>query len=384
LKTALQALLTKLSPEDTQDGKPMTPEQLAKISDKLGDLLGDAGAEHRNQRGEVRSPPARQRFVSHNGQLVNEEGLPIIEIAEPIPAVAPSPAFAQLPSSTVVADAVLSQTPLSPQARERERAELDAFFDLMEEEEAEEEARAAMRERQREREEHEQRKAHAAKELERIRAAKSVQKKMGQALLRGLGDPTQITPGAPAEKEKGKGKGKKVAFAEGTADEKPVASSSRVLDAPAPGKFRPADQGHPMKFKVVERVLTKAPPVPHITATLTAAPEGDSDDESAVATSEDSVGGARDSLPTSDASDGDDDEPPVDPVLADEIDFDQAMHQREVALAYYEKRAVVGQDTARAMAAHTHVPGEDEWDQSVRRVSVSTHSGACAGLIYRE
>ena len=53
------------------------------------------------------------------------------------------------------------------------------------------------------------------------------------------------------------------------------------------------------------------------------------------------------------------------PVEWDVDGYDFAQHQREIALAYYEKRATVGADALAAMRNHEHPEGEHEWDQPV-------------------
>ncbi|KAI0034518.1 hypothetical protein K488DRAFT_83925 [Vararia minispora EC-137] len=354
----LHALLSKLSPGDVKGGEPMSNEQLMRISDKLGDLLGDA-------------PDGERR--SERGELLNEEGLPIIDITEPVPALdedsdAAQPSAPPLP--LIPGHGPRALTPLSPEELAHDRAEIDSFFDLLEAEEAVEEVRNEEHDRQREREELERRKANAAKELERLRSAKAMQKKMGKALLRGLSEGPASQQPAPVLRMDPDGnkttpegatvKGKKVSFAQDIPGEE--ISTPRAAN-PA-SNSRPTDLGQPMKFKIVERNPTKPPPMPVVS--VTSAADGDSDDESMVAPSDDGdeVLSTADSPPTSDhAADDSEGDLPEDPVEVDEIDFDDAMHQREIALAYYEKRATIGQEAARAMAAHSHEPVQHEWDQ---------------------
>lgn len=59
--TALQALFNSISPEDvSRPGEKLSSNQVRKISDKLGELLGDQdvgeliGNQKRNEKGEVR------------------------------------------------------------------------------------------------------------------------------------------------------------------------------------------------------------------------------------------------------------------------------------------------------------------------------------------
>lgn len=256
---------------------------------------------------------------------------------------------------------------LPDEERAREHAEMDRFFDMLEEEEDIEFARDAEREQQRAREEHERRKANAAKELERLRKAKEMQRRMGKALLGGLSEESpaiRVEPVVEPTVEKGSKAGKKVAFAEGT---------SEKTDLSSPG-FRAVHAGQPMKFQVVERRPTKPPQAASLPLQ---AIEADSDDESAPASpvpADSDDGGAIHSdheSPLTSEHELSDDELVEDPVLEDEFDIDEAAHQREVALAYYEKRVTLGQNAARAMSAHTHephegeTPGDHEWDQPV-------------------
>jgi hypothetical protein len=62
------------------------------------------------------------------------------------------------------------------------------ILDMLEEEERIEEERHQARDRQQRREELEQRRANAKAELERVKTAKEMQKKMGKALLKNMAD----------------------------------------------------------------------------------------------------------------------------------------------------------------------------------------------------
>ncbi|VDB82756.1 unnamed protein product [Peniophora sp. CBMAI 1063] len=349
---ALQALLSSISPDDATSEPQMTPEQLSLISDKLDNLLGEA----------VKDAPQ-----GDGSELLNEEGLPIIDITEP---VAGPDASSAPEESFTVPDAPVTPLPtfaLPEDERAREHAEMDEFFDMLEEEEEIETARDVEREQQRAREEHARRKANAAKELERLRKAKEMQKKMGKALLGGLSEEPSPSPTATEEHhgETSAKTGKKVAFAEGTAEEKPTTGTL------TPG-FRAVHSGQPMKFQVVERRPAKPSQIASLPPQAT---QVDSDDESAPGSpvpADSDDGGAIHSdheSPLTSEHELSDDEIEEDPVLEDDIDIDEAAHQREVALAYYEKRASLGQEAARAMSAHSHEPhqgehtGDDEWDQ---------------------
>ena len=56
--------------------------------------------------------------------------------------------------------------------------------------------------------------------------------------------------------------------------------------------------------------------------------------------------------------------------------YDFAQHQREIALAYYEKRATVGADALAAMRNHEHPEGEHEWDQPVSDAASNAYISA--------
>jgi hypothetical protein len=128
---------------------------------------------------------------------------------------------------------------------------------------------------------------------------------------------------------------------------------------------------HPMKLDVVERLPTvRSDPEESIVRIQ------DSDDESTppspaptdsdedVVIQSDREDGPLDDDAADTSTDEDDAEDEV--VLEnDDFDFDAARHHREIALAYYEKRNVVGEGVAKAMTSHTHNEGEDEWDQPV-------------------
>ena len=68
---ALQALFHSLSPEDAnRPGEKLSSDQVRKLSDKLGEILGDQdigeliGNQKRNEKGEVRLVACRARISS--------------------------------------------------------------------------------------------------------------------------------------------------------------------------------------------------------------------------------------------------------------------------------------------------------------------------------
>ncbi|KAI0064446.1 hypothetical protein BV25DRAFT_237405 [Artomyces pyxidatus] len=372
LSQALQALLRSLSPNQAEAGSEISKEHALKISQKLDELLGEdaADGEQRNERGE----------------LLNEEGLPIIEISEPM-------AFDVSP---------LTETPileepglvplfhLSPAERARSRAKMDHILDILEEEERIEEEKNEELEDQRRREELERRKKNAKTELEKLKAAKEMQKRMGKALLQNMASAREREEKAKeqqakedlqqeAERKLGKPR-KSVSFANvppeineeharRASSSKPQGPQTGHWDDEAAARLRTSKERQTMKFDVVERF----PPKP-VVQRLRSPPahQPDSDDESIpgspVAADSDEgniIHSDRGSSHGSDQAPSEDDEDdiPEDPVLEDEYDFDTASHQREIALAYYEKRDAIGKDTARAMSAHSHEIVQDEWDQ---------------------
>jgi hypothetical protein len=262
---------------------------------------------------------------------------------------------------------------LPPVERARNRAQMDRILDILEEEERVEEERNLARDREQRQEDLERRKANAKAELERLKAAKEVQKKMGKALLKNMADAREKeeTERARQEKEdlereearKSRKPRKSVSWAELPQDKSTTRSDG---DAARPlGKL-------PMRPNVVERFPSRpgasSPPPP--------VPMSDSDDESDPASpdpsdSDPGEGISSDGFPLSHAeppllSEGGEDEDGHDDSQGSEdgFDIDAVQHQREIALAYFEKRNAVGADAARAMSAHSHdVGGEDEWDQ---------------------
>jgi hypothetical protein len=313
---------------------------------------------------------------------LNDEGLPIIEITEPTESVSESAPGTSLGTASVadVEDAAfVPMYRLPPEERARNRMQMDRILDILEEEERVEEERSQTRDRERLREELERRKATAKAELERIKAMKDVQKKMGKALLKNMADAREKDEKEKARQEKedleleearrSRKPRKCVSWAELPQSEKASArcneDDSRLVDG--------AGSSHrlPMRPHVVERFPTRSsgassPPPP--------VPMDDSDDEPnppSPVPSDSDKGSEIDSDrgPDSTLSDGsrDSDEAAENQASEDEFDIDTMQHQREIALAYFEKRNTIGADAARAMSAHSHdVSGEDDWDREAR------------------
>lgn len=93
-----------------------------------------------------------------------------------------------------------------------------------------------------------------------------------------------------------------------------------------------AEDTLPMKRNVVERTPSSKPVAPQ--------PEPDSDDESE---------------PDSPLEEDDDEDELAGELEPEDIDIDEAQHQREIAREYYKQRATVGQSALEAMRSPTHV-----------------------------
>ena len=276
---------------------------------------------------------------------------------------------------------------LPPAERARNRAQMDRILDILEEEEQVEEERNRARDREQRQEELERRKANAKAEFDRLKAAKEMQKKMGKALLKNMANVRDKEEKERARQERedlerdearrSRKPRKSVSWAELPKQDK---SSTRSVgdgnDTWARDGVSPSGKP-PMRSNVVERFPTRSgassPPPP--------VPMGDSDDESDIpppgpSDSDPSEGNSSDGGPSphperalGDSSE-DDDGLVDDQGSEDGFDIDVMQHQREIALAYFEKRNAIGADAARAMSAHPHHRGgEDEWDQEVSLIS---------------
>jgi len=211
----------------------------------------------------------------------------------------------------------------------------------------------------------------------RLKAARELQKAMGRALVKNVRDfkakeektrtaLLQVDTTASAEKSKSLKPKKSVSF-DLPPEESPVsASPQQDWGDITPGQVQleqpltSAAHG-PMKYRVIERFPRKL----HL-----APPSKDSDDES-----------DPESVPDSD----EDSEPAPAPAPVDHVEFHSdestedggdfefdegetdlgaAQHQREIALAYYEKREKFAAQAAGAFSSHSHIE-EDSWDRPV-------------------
>jgi hypothetical protein len=295
---------------------------------------------------------------------VNEEGLPIIDITEPIAATAE-----QGDSNTLLVeeDRLIPISSHPSSARERWREERDRILDLLEEEERREQVREEQVSEEQRQEILRKRREAAAHEKAKLKAAKGMQKKLGKALLRSMAetrakgeDDRQIMPAEENNKTK-----KTVTFADPSNDDSEGDSTTSLQPKPieewgdiTPARLRSTpgpsllSSGQSMKLTVVERY----PASQQAALPITAAKGLDSDDESEPGLPDDSeqqVDSPQspvnyDNVP----SDSDVDE---NLVLEDEdFDLDFARHQREIALQYHEKRSEIGEVAVAAMMNHSH------------------------------
>ncbi|KII89150.1 hypothetical protein PLICRDRAFT_53615 [Plicaturopsis crispa FD-325 SS-3] len=379
---ALQGLLSSLSIAES-GGPKIKPEQLRELSETLGQLVGDVESDGPTQRRNER------------GELVNEDGLPIFDISEPLPNG--EPAQPSEPELALDDTDIVPLTSLPTAERERRRLERERLLDLLEEEERAEQAKIAAAESQQRQDALQKRKEAAKGEMDKLKAAKEMQKKMGKALLQNM-----------AKARDQEEKAKKDALAQDHAIEeqrrtlKPRKSVSFVADLPegggepkakskirekevnldwgdvTPARLRPSKtatpatraqiERNPMKMDVVERtpapLSTEQPFIENRDSDDESAPgspvPADSDEGEAIHSDLDEDE-PHNHVPNSE-SDGDEDTED-EQILEEEFDLDTAQHQREIALEYYNKRSTVGSDASKAMTSHTHHEEEDEWDQ---------------------
>lgn len=355
----IKALVSSLASTSTDDRTqpPSSGSQAARISETLKQLLDNTTTEGSG-------------ITDENGKLINEEGLPIIEISEPAPEAPPA-----LASGSVATLEDLNITPLatlSPIQKELRRRERDRILDILEEEERDEQRRSEEKEKEELRLALERQKEAAKRNFESLKAQREMQKKMGKALISNISaarerehkrEENSLAPSTGPRQSR-----KTVTFAPSPDSEgqpSPAVSldtdwgdvfAGRLKSGVADYVKHPGDSG-PMKFNVIERTSSRS----------SVAPEnaGDSDDESNAAASTESED-EDDGNPAvvDSASDEEADPPGADlEVHEDGLDFDSAQHQREIALAYYEKRATIGTEALTAMSSYTHDEGEGEWDQ---------------------
>lgn len=290
---------------------------------------------------------------------MNEDGLPIMEFDE------------HIPLGTIEEDSIEGPEPLSfkpfssmtPGERAERRRQRDAFLDMLEEEERQGELRertmqgqegTAIQKLRRDAKKLQEEEVKALLDREpgeRIASPAKASAKPGPAWVTKVTDAEDLRLKAEANWKAsgmsgvGKGKGKRVSFA-GVAEDEEEAKNSPKIPRPRQGSQRPT-----MKYEIVERMPSK-PPSNYLSSTRPLAPKEavtlvtgpDSDDDSDVGR----------------LGDESDHEPPLgedENVENNEAGIDEALHQREIALRYYQLRQNL--DTG---------PKGDEWDRPVCRI----------------
>ncbi|KAG6860582.1 hypothetical protein C0995_009631 [Termitomyces sp. Mi166 len=306
---------------------------VTKLSEKLSQLIGEDISRELNQ------------LNNGRGELLNEEGSPIIDITEPVD------------STSIIEDenvGFVEETPLPPlyllpeATRERLRRERNRLLDQLEEEERSQEKQEQLVDVERREEILRKRKEAAAQEKDKLKATKEMHKKMGRVLLQNFAKERKQEEEARAadavsDEAKRTSQGDKikktVSFADTSDDER----ASKGLQTADWGDITPArlratgrpsllssSDSLPMKMTVVER-FPSAPPK------FLTKNEPDSDDES-----------------DSEAHLDDENSDPEDTLEDEEYDADFAHHQREIALQYHEKRKKIGAAALAALKAHSH------------------------------
>ncbi|KAI6109726.1 hypothetical protein F5141DRAFT_1116379 [Pisolithus sp. B1] len=349
--TALQALLSSFRQATGEDRSApgLSQDGLQKLSAKIEEILGDDLSQRNAQ-----------------GELLNEEGLPIVEITEPAS-----------PSSEVQSGLPFTEEPdliplhvLPPSERERRRRECDRIFDILEEEERSQRLREVLGETERRKEEMRRRKEAARMEYEHLKEAKELQKKMGRALVGSTSGSSETDP-SPL-RQIASGSKKSVTFAE-TVTSDVIATERQPSQADwgdiTAGRLRSSHRVPPvsaartnkrvMKVQVVERrgENTSGPAMERV---------ADSDDESPTLPEHSSS-----QLCATELRNNEQHESSMNDTSSDEaqsaeetpdqsFDWDSAQHQREVALEYFAKRHVIGTEAVRALAINNDDEDESE------------------------
>ncbi|KAF9500564.1 hypothetical protein BDN71DRAFT_1440673 [Pleurotus eryngii] len=328
---AVHALVRSVAGVPLPKGSAAPPDSdvMKKLTAKLSELVGEDAAN------------AFASSYNNPAQRLNEEGLPIVEITEPI---ANNDTFNETSGTSLDDDELTPLSMLSPQERARRKCEQERIFDLLEEEERLEQAIIDADESL-ERKERMEKKGAAKTSLDSMRAQKEMQRKMGKALLNTLGGDKSTKPTEPPKPAVvASTSSKKVSFAEdptteGTAGDSSTISLARLQKLDRPSLISQLSKNTPMKAEVVERGIRGSQPLAPSIA------EEDSDDESVQSgVSETGMHHQDDSFRSSEVEDSeDDDDAHGAPLLEDEeYDIDTAQHNREIALAYYAKRETVG------------------------------------------
>jgi hypothetical protein len=308
---------------------------------------------------------------NHVMKNVNEDGLPIIEITEPLPnADSPGPN-----ERTPVLDEpeIVPLNSLTPSERDRRRVQRDRILDFLEEEERKEQLRTEELEREERRESVRKRKVALGFEIEKLKATKVLQKKMGKALLTSLANDRErvekVQEGIPARDTKEALPKKKVTFAEEPGGQIDWGDVTPATLGPMNRNSlisKARQEKHQVMRDVVERL-----PLGVIESQQHCINEADSDDESNPDHALPSNPDEDEDVRTMDDSEDDgsnsiEDENLEPPESEEEYDLDAARHQREIALEYIKKRGIIGKDMATVLTSHAHSKTQDEWDQPVR------------------
>ncbi|KAK2466719.1 hypothetical protein APHAL10511_000977 [Amanita phalloides] len=337
---ALLGLLRSIAPDAVPDdaGK-LSEEDIKRINEKISELVGKDAMEQYKQ------------DVNERGELVNEEGLPVIDINEP---AEDAHGLGAATASILQEGQLVPLATLSEAQRALQRQELDRILDMLEEEERLEEEHEKERLLEEKRDLIHKKMKEVSKEKDRRNAAKEIQKRMGKSLLgkksTSEGESTRydkVAEGnAMAQTKKSVSFAVEPAF---TAERKSPESVTwgdislarlRPMNRPTLlSKIK--DEKQPMRKDVVERRSVGQ-------SSINQPRLGDSDDEF---------------NPDAEGASADDKEieqyPEVSTSESDATsesleDLDYARHQREVALEYYAKRGIIGQAAAQALMSHSH------------------------------
>lgn len=307
-------------------------------------------------------------FAQIHFQLVNEEGLPIINISEPLP----QSDVEELENNYIIQDVpLISLSSLPSVAREKLRLQRDRILDTLEEEERQENERQERVEREEREEIMRKRKEEAVNEKARQQKAKELQRKMGKALMESM---VHQDEDGVSSLEKGTGKKvnsqvdrapevhkKTVTFVE-TGDSSSDVRKPEWGDVTA-GRLRSGQRStllqafhsdnNPVKLNVVERKPSGQPPAIYSQPTPSAQSTKDSDDESEPESNQPHLTSDSDESDESLEEPSNSEENDGEAELETEYDLDYAQEQREIALEYYKKRNIIGSDAAKTMMGLT-------------------------------
>ncbi|KAF8590081.1 hypothetical protein K439DRAFT_1657635 [Ramaria rubella] len=303
-------------------------QALQSVSERLGDILGDIS-------GDGTRPDS--------GELVNEEGLPIIDITEPVDEL-DTPSLSAATEDEVIEEDHYPEpiSKLTSEALAVSRRHRDKIFELLEEEEEREERRSRRehtleleQKREAARAEMQRRMMSQGVDLEKRRRAKELERKMAKALISDLGrlDPAVPTTSTSFPQHK---QTKSVTFADlppSVGSKTPPKDEQRrgidwgdVVPGRLPAKRNRLSnaQTQPMKMEVVERSLSDSRTKFMSTSLLSESSN------------------LKDSLRDSDDESGSENASVSDSTVALEPDVDDvvlsAQRHRELALEYHRRR----------------------------------------------